>query len=105
MLVLAVTKRDSGWGTPSYAILVKISDTWVVCPWFSSELLEVFASQASPQEAFSMIPPEILAEAAKIQSLDQIVRDTDELRKQSEKLVAMKDQLLDLAAKDAKTNE
>lgn len=102
-LLLVAIKRDKGWDDPAYAILINVNNFWHPCPFLSDEIYQCVIRQPSPLELLSKIPPEIMTEASKLQSIDQIMRDTEALRKQSEKAVELKDKILDLAEKD-KTN-
>ena len=103
-LILSAVKRDTGWNDPAYVILIKVSDYWHPCPFISDELYQVIRQYPSATEMLEKIPPQCMAEASKMQSIDQIMRDTEAIRKQSEKAVELKDRILDLSAKDAKTN-
>jgi len=93
-ILLVATKTDTGWSNPSYVVLINVGDFWHICPWISGELHQILKKYPSPEEFLAGIPKQTLEEASKVQSIDQIVRDTATLRESSEKAVELKNKLL-----------
>jgi hypothetical protein len=66
-VVLAITKRDIGWGNPVYVMVMEIKDevensTWCINPWLNVELIERFLKLPTPERAMARIPQDIIAQ-------------------------------------------
>ena len=63
-IVLAIIKREEGWGNPTYVTLIEIkegdSSRWIINPWLSEELIEHYVKLPTPKRAVSRIPPELI---------------------------------------------